>query len=583
MRTELSDLIAAERAESLDRVSLMVLVGVGGLLLTRTLLAANAAFEADEFDAYARGAELLADPAHRLGHPHRLLASLIFAVGPLVGPHDAVVGMVLNRVVAVGACVVIYLAVLRIGGRTFGTLAGIHALVGLGMVYVFIDHSFTARADFLWLTLATGALALLLERRAPWVALAGVALGLAYFVSLKAVLMIGAVGVGVGATVITDRRRGLRDLLLLAGGFAAVQGIYLLLRAVLHDPTGAGALDQAVSRVQLLAGADTGVGHAQFYWAALRQNPLFCGVAVTGLALGWAGLWRWRGEGERRRDVLLVLAAITAYLPAMWVYPQPWPYFLATAAPGLALAWGLLAGAVHRQLRIGGTAPLWAGAVAVLVVAGLLRPADRVRRNLEMDNGYQVAVMDRLGEVLGPGDTYFDGVGIAPNLPRTTDDWLDVVTLVAYRDDPDALHGLLADIANGQTGAVVANWRTDQLPAEFRVFRDRFFVQDWGNVFVPGREYETAALVGRLAVLPAVTPGSYHVRGAEDAWRVLTIDDTPLTGPSVRLAIGDHRVSASADVGRIRILRLREGFEETREPLEGYKALFPRERFLLEH
>ncbi len=582
MRTDLSDLVAADRAESLDRVSLLVLVGVGGLLLTKTLLAANAAFEADEYDAYARGAELLADPALRLRYPHRLLASLVFSLGPLLGPHDPVVGMVLNRVVAVGACVTIYLAVLRIGGRTFGTLAGVHALVGLGMAHVFIDHSFTARADFLWLTLGTGALALLLERRPVWVLLAGVALGLAYFVSLKAVLLIGAVGAGVGATLLADRRRALRDLLLVAAGFAAVQGIYLVARAVFYEGD-LGAVGQTVSRVQVVTGADTGVSHAQFYWAAIRQNPQFCGVAITGLVLAWAGLWRWRADPDRRRDVLLVLVAVSAYLPAMLVYPHPWPYFLATAVPGLAVGWGLLTGSIHRQLRVGGSTPLWAGAIAVLVVMGLLRPADRIRRNLEMDNGYQVAVMDRLAEVLGPGDTYFDGVGMAPSLARTTDDWLDVVTLEAYRDDPDALRGLMADIANGQTGALVANWRTDQLPADFRRFRDRFFVQDWGNVFVPGREYDTSALVGRLAVLPAVTAGTYHVRGAEGAWQVLSVDDQPLTGPTVVLDTGDHRVSATADVGRIRILRLGEGFEEQRAPLEGYKALFPRERFLLEH
>ncbi len=583
MRTDVTDLVAPDPAEALDRFSLAVLVGVGVLLLTKTLLAANAAFEADEFDAFARGAELLADPAQRLGQPHRLLASAVFAFGVFLGQHDPVVGMVINRAVGVVACVAIYLGVLRIGGRVFGTLSGVHALVGLGMVYVFVDHSFTARTDFLWLTLCTGAVALLLDRRALAIVGAGVALGLAYFISLKAMLMIGAVGAAVAATVLVDRRRGGRDLLLLAAGFLAVQGLYLILRAVLFDPGAASVVTQAAGRVQALTTGDTGIGHTRFYWAAIRLNPLFIGVSLAGLALAWTGLWRWRGEVRRKRDLLLVLVAVSAYLPAMLAYPHAWPYFIATAVPGLALAWGALCGAIHRQLRVAGTLPLQVGAVAVLAVMGLARPADRVRRNLEMDNGYQVAVMDRLEEVLGPEDAYFDGVGLVPTRPRTTLEWLDVVALQAYREHPEAVQGLIEDIASAGTGAIVVSWRTESLPAEFQAFRERFFVQDWGNVFVPGQEVDTADLLGRGGPLPVLTAGEYHVRGDAEAWRAIRIDGAPLTGPVIRLAVGEHQVGATSDVGAVRILRMADGFVETREPLRGYKALFPRERYLLEH
>ncbi len=581
MRTDAADIVATDPAESLDRVSMLMLVGVGGLLLTKTLLAANAAFEADEYDAFARGAELLADPAHRLGQPHRLLASAVFAIGVLLGQHDAVVGMVLNRVVAVIACVAIYLSVLRIGGRVFGTLAGVHALIGLGMVQVFVDHSFTARSDFLWLTLCTAALALLLDRRPVAILGAGVVLGLAYFVSLKAVLMLGAVGAGVGATVLVDRRRGLRDLLLTGAGFAAVYLLYLVLRAAVYDPEAAGVVGEAVSRVRSLTSGDTGIGHTRFYWAALRLNPLFAGVSVAGLVLAWIALLR--GDGRRRRDLLLVLVAVTVYLPAMQLYPHAWPYFIATAVPGLALTWGALCGAIHRQLRVASTLPLTVGILVVVAVMGLMRPAERVRRNLEMDNGYQVAVMDRLDAVLGEDDSYFDGVGLVPTHLRTTHEWLDVVALQTYRDHPVAVEELLEDIASRQTGAIVVSWRTDALPAEFRAFRDRFFVQEWGNIFVPGQEYDSAQLVGSVAPLPALTAGEYRVRGADEAWRALRVDGTPLTGPAVQLSAGEHQITAMGDVGALRILRLNPEFVDDREPLHAYKALFPRERFLLEH
>lgn len=581
MRTDAADIVASDPAESLDRVSLLMLVGVGGLLLTKTLLAANAAFEADEYDAFARGAELLADPAHRLGQPHRLLASAIFAIGVLLGQHDAVVGMVLNRVVAVISCVAIYLAVLRIGGRVFGTLAGVHALVGLGMVQVFIDHSFTARSDFLWLTLCTVALALLMDRRRLLTVAAGVALGLAYLVSLKALLMLAAVGAGVTATVVLDRRRAVRDLALTGGGFVAVYGVYLILRAALYDPEAAGVVGEAVNRVQTLTSGDTGVGHTKFYWAAIRLNPLFAGISIAGLILAWIALWR--GAVDRRRDLLLVLVAVSLYLPAMQLYPHAWPYFIATAVPGLALTWGALCGAIHRQLRLASTLPLSVGALVVLAVMGLMRPAERVRRNLEMDNGYQVAVMDRLDAVLGEDDTYFDGVGLIPTHTRTTKEWLDVVALQAYRDHPDLVKVLFQDIASGQTGAIVVSWRTDALPPEFQAFREQFFVQEWGNIFVPGQEYDSGQLLGKVASLPVLTEGEYRIRGESEAHSALRIDGAPMSGPTIHLSAGEHRISAVGDVGAFRILRLDPDFVDDREPLYAYKTLFPRERFLLEH
>ena len=580
MPTDASELIATDRSEPLDRFSVVALAVVGLLLLCKAWMAVDAAFEVDEFSSFNLGAGLLADPIARLAQPHRLGASVVFAAGVVLGQQDPVVGMVVNRVIAVGTCVVIYLGVLRIAGRAFGTLAGIHALVGLGMVHVFIDHSFTARTDMIWLALCTSALALLLDRRAGAVAGAGVLLGLAYFVSLKSILMQGAVGAGLLAAVLVDRRRGLRDLAILAAGYFGVHLAYVALRMAVRSPSALQDAELRVLQVQSYI-ADSGVRFGQFGLSALRHNPVFAALAVTALVLVWIALVRRRMDPDRRRDVVLVATIVPVYLLAMQTYPHRWPYFLATAVPGLALFWGALCGAAHRRLREQTGSPLWIAAVVALAVLGGVRPLDRVARNLELDNAYQVAMMDRVQQILGPDDTYFDGVGMVPTRTCAAPQWLDVVLLQALREDPDQLEALIDLIVANDVGALVVNWRIDQLPEAFQEFRETYFVQDWGNVFVPGRAFDTGALVGGSAALPALTAGTYHVRGPELAWRGLRIDGQPLTGPAVRLEAGLHAVGADRDVGEVRILRLDEGFVETREPLNAYKELFPRERFLL--
>ena len=61
----------------------------------------------------------------------------------------------------------------------------------------------------------------------------------------------------------------------------------------------------------------------------------------------------------------------------------------------------------------------------------------------------------------------------------------------------------------------------------------------------------------------------------------MRIDGRELTGPTAFLEAGAHQVVFDADLGTVRIQRYGEGFIETRQPLDGYKALFPKEQYLL--
>ncbi len=577
MPTEPNTAATEERNLSLDRLSMLILVGVGLLFLCKAVLAIDSAFEADEFDQFSSATELLEQPQHRVQQPHRLLATVLFTAGVVVGQHDPVVGLVVNRGVAVVLCVLTYLLVLRIAGRLFGTRAGVHALVGLGMVTVFVDHSYTARADFVVLALFLLALELLLVKRAVAPALSGLVTAVAFYVSFKAVLPTAALGCGLLAAAIATRdlSAGVRKVALFAGGYALPHVAYLAIRALLSD-TGTSVVGEASVPVALVVSGETGVTYAAFWLAFVRDNAVFLAVAGTGLV---TAAWSWRKRAAP--DLLVVLVAVSVHLLAVVTYHQPWPYFQASVAPGLALFWGALCGSIHRRLAEEAPSPLWAGGIAVLVAVGFVAPLDRVRHNLAMENDYQIAVMDRLDAVLGPGDTYFDGVGMALIHPQTVDLWCDVVNQLAYRQDPELVEELIDRLANGQIGALVVNERTQALPAAFQRFRDEYFVQDWGNVYVPGRAFQTGNLAGRRASLPALTAGTYHVRGEPGAWRHLVVDGESLSGPAVALDRGDHWIAADSDVGRIRLLRMKPDFVETREPLDSYKSLFPKESNLL--
>ena len=573
---------SGEFSVPLDRLSVFLLIGVGLLLLAKAFLAMNSAFEVDEFDLYARSRQFLDDPSGRLANPHRLLSTVLFSVGVAVGGKDPVIGMVINRAIVVVAVVGIYLLVMRIAGRLFGKFGAIHALVGLGMAFVFVDHSYTGRTDFVSLCLYLLALERLLVRRPLATLLAGITLALACLVSLKASLMLLSVVAALVAAVAMERslRKGLQSFGLLAAGGAVPLLLYVAIRALLGTDAPPGSA-MALPQAAVALGADTGVQFSFFILSLMRQNPVFIGLALAGLS--WTAFQWWRGE-ERTVERLMVMVAVATYLVMVLGYSQPWPYFLATAVPGLAVFWGGLCGAVHRRLTDEQPTSMWVAALALLLVMGFARPVDRVRFNLSMSNSYQVAIIDRLHDVVGPGDAYFDGVGMAPDLKRSTGLWLDVVNLQAMGRDAQADQQLQQQLIEASTAAWIVNWRTEQLSAGMVAFRDRFFVQDWGNIYTPGRAYESGRLLQGPDILEVIIPGTYHVRGEgadSDAWRSLSIDGTPLTGSTLMLGPGTHSVGASDDVGIVRIQRYGEGFIENRQRLDGYKALFPKEQYLI--
>jgi hypothetical protein len=571
---------ADEATAPMDRVSLGLLVVAGLLFLCKAFLALNGVFEVDEFDVYNQGLALLDDPAARLAMPHKLLAAVVFSAGVLLGEQDPVIGLMVNRTVVIVANVAIYLAVLRLAERAFGRLAAFHALIGLGMVFIFVDHSFTARVDFLSLTAYVVALALLLERRTWSLPLAGLVMGLAIYLSFKSSLMLASVLAALVVVLWQTRpwRKAAVGAGLFLAGFALPHLVYLGLRAALAA-TASTTVEAAAQPVQVLAHIETSTAWGQFYFSALRQNPAFFGVAAVGLGLA---AWRWFRGDELRDDARVLVVAVAVYTAAVVAYPQAWPYFLATAVPGLALLWGSLCGEVHRQLARAPTSALHVGALTLLVVLGVLRPLDRVRYDLSMDNAYQVAVIDRLSAVVEPGGAYFDGVGMVPTLHHTPNEWLDVVNLEAHQRDPERMERLLRVLAEGETEAIVMNERTENLPQAFLDFRDRYFAHDWGNIYTPGRILDTGEMLTRPGILPAITAGTYHVRGDPEAWHHLRVDGVALRGPTVTLTTGDHLLETDRDVGVIRVQRYRDGFEEDREPLDGYRPLFPKESSLLE-
>ena len=134
---------------------------------------------------------------------------------------------------------------------------------------------------------------------------------------------------------------------------------------------------------------------------------------------------------------------------------QPWPYLFIWALPFLVL-WiptlGEVAEGRFRQVGI--------GLLAVAVVFSFARNL----AYFDHDNRAQLDLVAEAEALIGPEESYFDGIGLLPSRDDRPRRWLDargVARVVEGQDD------LLAALRDAPPALVIETYRTDALGPEF--------------------------------------------------------------------------------------------------------------------
>jgi hypothetical protein len=144
----------------------------------------------------------------------------------------------------------------------------------------------------------------------------------------------------------------------------------------------------------------------------LVRNVLLYAFCLAGMGIALLRIGR---LGRRARVAVIFSVIVTALV---FAHNQPWPYVFVMALPFIAL-WAL------EPFDALASRPLWLpGVWAVLAVAVAASFVANVR-TLRIDNHAQLALVARAESLVGPGEVYFDGVGMLPDRREPSTLWLD--------------------------------------------------------------------------------------------------------------------------------------------------------------
>jgi hypothetical protein len=346
----------------------------------------------------AMGGPLFFEPAHLIGWTARSMLLL---------------GRMEMALLACGTLAIVYAS-----ARTLRESKARSALIVLILLSFsnFIERIFELRGDPLSVFFAVAALLVAIRgRNGRWqIVAAGVLSGLAFLSTQKAVYFNFALGVALVGDAALDRRfvQGIARGAWLVLGWAVPIAVYCLFLGGSDAVAVAHALffgPAAVMSPQIVA--DYG-GLEQFVVQTLVRNALLYFFCFTGMVLVLVRLTRL----ARAERVALIFSVIVTAL--VFAHNQPWPYVFIMALPFMAL-WAI------RPFDALAGKPLYLRAAwAVLAIAVATSFVKNVTY-LKIDNRDQLALVGRAEALLGPGESYFDGVGMLPNRPEPSTLWLD--------------------------------------------------------------------------------------------------------------------------------------------------------------
>lgn len=510
------------------------------------LLAWNSKFIMDEYWLVGRVWLLSAEPYQSVWPAKTLLYAVFFKLAHWLGG-DAVEVMQAARLQTVGLSI-LGLSVLYGIARNMGRdrLEALFALCVVLAVSSYMERAFMTRPEPLALFFAL--CALWVVTRGPGdlraVLVAGLLSGLAFCTLQKAVYFNLALGLALVGDGLLRRSlgRAVRTGAVLVLGWAIV----LLLYSAFFTLEGA-AFTDVVRQVftgstgNALRGHTVYEGLRTYVAQTFLRNPAQYLLCIAGWLMAAPHILRAAGAAR----LVWLFTGVIATL--VYLHPAPWPYNFIMAIPFL----GLWAPVVTTALAKGssGKAALIIGAVTLALSVSFARNAAYLGHN----NTVQNETVRRAESLLGPEDTYADGIGMVVTRRRAgREQWWARYTLLRILDDVQrGDHALIEAVFADSPKVWILNYRTDTVADVLQGYLDQSYVAIFPNVLIAGRELAP----GQEVVFQVPYPGRYRLYGADGrpAEAPLTVDGRPARG-EVALGKGRHVVRLDGEITGLSLL-----------------------------
>jgi hypothetical protein len=489
---------------------------------------------------------------------------------PLVSESEVsqiIAGRLVMYVLGVGSAGFTYLIARQFLNVT-GALFAVLAYLSISNI---IEHGTSFRVDPIGTFLFLAAVSLLLYRPDRWYAAiaAGLIMGLATMITIKAAIHLVAIGAIVAAMLALAERR--REIWIWAAAFVSafvagasvLYGWHQLTLPAQESVDAAGFAYKTADKV-LASGFLP-------RWRELAvhvvRNPLVWGLMISGLALLLVEAIR-RRQGAFRR--LLICGAFLTPLLSVLVYRNAFPYFYVFIMSPAVVVGAILVDRLARMVSENGSRM----AVAEIVVfVGLVSAtlAFHVRSNVTDATVAQRQVVEVVHKMFPGPVPYIDGMSMIASFP-TVGFFMSTWGMEIYRGENRPVFE--AAIAEEAPIFVLANKPalTDamsgmrQVPQQYALLEaDREalidnYVHHWGIIYVAGKNLRFDAPAPVLFEIRI--PGTYTVEAAGRA----TIDGmTYAPGQPIHLAVGRHVLVPDGSAGIV-TLRWGEGLFRPTEP-----------------
>ena len=434
----------------------------------------------------------------------------------------------------VGSLYVLYQLQREVFGSERG---GLWAVLWTLTCSTFLEHSFTIRADILATFLAILAVRLFVARRSWRGSLAaGMCLSLAFCTTQKSLYFIVAFVVAFWAAQGKAGFNPIKEF-----GAFALGGVAVFAAYVVGFGRGGVYANVVKDVFNLKIAASVSVlspytYFRNYYWQTFSRNiPFYC-LCFAGL--GYVFRY-WRANAWQQNFTACFTLIVLVFL---LIHRHSWPYLFLFVIPFLACFAALVSEQVYAALK--NSTKVLAVPAAVLLATVGVTSVMRYQVYFRYKAFAQMETVRAVETILGPEDTYYDGVRMIGTRKSARNDYLateDIKRLLASWETLGA--ELMDALRAAQCKVIIYNSRLTRLPEPFQRFIQDHYVLADKNVFVSGSEITTSPQEVEL-----IWGGPYGVVVEGDC-RNLRVDGEPFDagkGPAV-LRPGKHRIGYDGD------------------------------------
>jgi hypothetical protein len=460
---------------------------------------------------------------------------------------QVVAGRYVMYALRVASVILVFLLAARLASRS----AALVAVLGMLTFSFLLRHGESFRADPLIVFLFLLAATLLVWRieSAAAVVIAGMAVALAFSISVKAAIfaptLVCLLALMWWSGDPGARHRRLRGVVLFATTAVTAYAICYLAHAAATSSSPA----EVVQRAAASGGGMFGNAQTHVFTRTVRWDWPFWLLCAVGGAIAAVDAVRSRHDPPRRFRALLVMSLLLPLI-SLDVYRNTYPYFYATLVPLAALAGAY---AVARVKDV--TGPRWHALVVLSPAVALsMRGAQFVGAIGPDETRGQRAVLTAVHAMFPEPVPYLDRCGMVSSFPGANM-FMSTYVTAAYRRGGKALMPRI--VATRQPRFLVANvmaleldkpWTTvsasgHRLLQEDFEFLQSNFVHHWGPIWVPGKRLSLRE--GTDVQVTIVIAGAYTVESGAP----VRIDGTSVApNQVVELAAGTHRIAGTGAV-----------------------------------